>query len=395
MEPCGIIAMHMDTILYIDAKRDSSAESGKVPGMRRWCATRGWRVMVVYRDEAHPRRLRERLSTLLAEVRPAGCIVEASWSDGLLPARLFGAIPVVYVDYQGVTHIGRGVSTVSCDNEAAAKMAFRELSVGLPPSYAAVPGVHVAPWSSERIRVFRELCADEGKPCRVFPGHRGESRDERLARLCGWVKSLPANVAIFGANDLAACDVLRALAADGRAAPRNATVVGIDGRAFSQDPLEERVTTVRLDFERAGYLAAQALWENTSRSPRELKFGPSMLLRRKSTGGRGRHEQRVTEAVAMIRAEATKGLTARALAARFRGNRNHFEQRFREAVGHGILDEILHVRLEAVLAYLTQPETPISAIAAFCGFGSDIELRRLFRRRFNCSMRQWRKDHAR
>jgi transcriptional regulator GlxA family with amidase domain len=68
--------------------------------------------------------------------------------------------------------------------------------------------------------------------------------------------------------------------------------------------------------------------------------------------------------------------------------------RFREAMGHSVLDEILHVRLEKAQALLTRREVPVSRIAALCGFRTDIELRKLFRLRFKTSMRQWRKDHA-
>ena len=386
----------MGTVLYLDAEQKPSGQPMKVPGICRYCATRGWQVATVYREPDHPRSLRERLPALLASHKPVGCIVESCWGDSLLPPSLFAGIPVVYIDYQGRPSLRRhGAGVVVCDNEAAVNMAFRELSVGLPPCYAAIPGVRMAPWSGIRIRHFRALCRKAGKPCHVFPGRRGESRAERCERLGVWVKTLPRSCAIFGANDLAACDAVRALAANGLSVPRDATVVGIDGRNPALDPLEEQVTTIRLDFEHAGHLAARMLGEPEAFPSERQVFGPLMALRRKSTTGRGRREPRIAEAVAMIRAEACAGLTAAVLAARFRGNRNHFEQRFREATGHSVLDEILHVRLEGVLSYLARRDMPISAIAAFCGFGSDIELRRLFRRRFGTSMRQWRKEHAR
>ena len=64
-------------------------------------------------------------------------------------------------------------------------------------------------------------------------------------------------------------------------------------------------------------------------------------------------------------------------------------------MGHSVLDEILHVRMEKVMALLLRPDVPIGAIASLCGFGSDIELRALFRRRFGISMRRWRMDNVR
>ena len=96
----------------------------------------------------------------------------------------------------------------------------------------------------------------------------------------------------------------------------------------------------------------------------------------------------------MIRREACDGLTARALAARFPGSRRLFEMRFREAMGHSVLDEILHVRMEKAFTLLAKTDTAIGAIPALCGFGSDSDLDILFRRRCGMSMRAWRKQNA-
>ena len=116
-------------------------------------------------------------------------------------------------------------------------------------------------------------------------------------------------------------------------------------------------------------------------------------MRRRSTQGAGRREPRILEAVDIIRREATNGLTAAALAARFPGSRKHFERRFREAMGHSVLDEIMHVRLQAAKDLLAKPEPPIGAIADFCGFGSQVELRIVFRDHTGMSLREWRRNH--
>ncbi len=124
-------------------------------------------------------------------------------------------------------------------------------------------------------------------------------------------------------------------------------------------------------------------------------IGPLMVLRRKSTSGRGRHEPRILKAVEMIRAEACDGLTAAKLAARFDCSRRLFNMRFREATGHSVLDEILHVRLEKAFTLLAKTDTPIGAIPDFCGFRSYWALDFLFRTRFGMSMREWRKRNSR
>lgn len=120
---------------------------------------------------------------------------------------------------------------------------------------------------------------------------------------------------------------------------------------------------------------------------------PLLVLRRDSTRGRGRREPFVMEAVEFIRREAADGLTAADLAARFRCSRNLFERRFREAMGHSVLDEILHVRLERAQVLLARADMKIGAIASFSGFKTERELQKLFRIRMGMSMRQWRKSY--
>ena len=97
----------------------------------------------------------------------------------------------------------------------------------------------------------------------------------------------------------------------------------------------------------------------------------------------------------MIRREACDGLTAAALAARFDCSRRLFNMRFREATGHSVLDEILHVRLERAFTLLAKTDTAIGAIPQLCGFRTNRALDFLFHSRFNSSMSEWRKRNSR
>jgi LacI family transcriptional regulator len=126
-----------------------------------------------------------------------------------------------------------------------------------------------------------------------------------------------------------------------------------------------------------------------------VAIGPLLAVRRDSTRGSGRREPRILEAVEMIRREACDGLTAEKLAKRFAGSRRHFERRFREATGHSVLDEILHVRLDKAFTLLAETDTAIGAIYAHCGFRSPRALDFLVHDRTGMSMREWRRRNAR
>ena len=388
----------MPTILFLDYHPELEGSARKLAGIRRFARTQGWETVAVPSPEARAARVRP----LLARYRPVGCIVErASW-DEFLPLSLFGRVPVVYLDPQDPSQ-RLGAPAVVCDNAAVARMAFRELSAGRPPCLAAVPSPGLPEWNFARLSAFEAQCAKADVECRVFDGKRNEDPALRIERLARWLSALPRRSGVFGTNDNAARDVVDAALRIPRHIPKELVVLGVDGSAAAEFAVP--VTSIKLDLEQAGYLAARLLAEGrrpviaaegrtSLPPPQAAAFGPLLAVRRRSTQGPGRREPLVLEAVDVIRREAGEGLTAADLAARFPVSRKHFERRFREAMGHSVLDEILHVRLGMALDMLSQPRIPIGTIADFCGFGTQRGLRKLFRARFGTSMEDWRESHG-
>jgi len=384
--------LHSRRILYLERYDDADNHRRKLAGVMRFARTRKWEVEAVPAARWSP----SGLPALLRRLRPAGCVVECLDAAGIPSPARFGRTPAVWLDPPEKLR-WRGAPAVVCDNAAVARFAFRELAAGLPSCFAAVPSHRLQRWSAERIGAFRALCAEAGAPCHVFEGRavrrgRPEDLERRRARLAAWLSTLPARCAVFAANDYSARDVALAARSVARSIPRELSLLGVDGMPDeSGDATIRRLSSVRMDFELAGYLAARLLASLPSRAA--AAFGPLCVLRGDSTRGRGRRDPHVLEAVGIIRREACEGLTAAALAARVPGSRKHFERRFREAMGHSVLDEILHVRLQAAMDLLAHPEPPIGTLADFCGFGSQVELRIAFRARTGMSMRQWRKNH--
>jgi LacI family transcriptional regulator len=244
------------------------------------------------------------------------------------------------------------------------------------------------------MEAFRaEVAATARLTCLAFgdAGTPGESPNLRARRLAAWVATLPHGCAIFAVNDETAAEVAAAARATYRPIPRELTLLGVDNDPAICESSHPTVSSIQLDFERMGYVAAKMLGEMTP----HVAIGPLLAVRRDSTRGSGRREPRILEAVEMIRREACDGLTAEKLAKRFAGSRRHFERRFREATGHSVLDEILHVRLDKVFTLLAETDTAIGAIYAHCGFRSPRALDFLVHDRTGMSMREWRRRNAR
>ena len=376
-------------ILYVDCNFVSGIDRKRMDGLRRYAAARKWRVDTLEHKDCSPAALRE----ALAKYRPIGCAAECCYPDTLLRPSLFGGVPVVYFDPPD-RPAWRGARAVSCDEAAVAKMAFRELSSTSPPAYAVVSHWKTDRWVRERIDAFRDCCRNVGADCAVsyFPYKCDAEFDDCVERMVPWVSALPLRCAVFAVNDQCAIAVAKAMALAGRSFPRTMTLVGADG--VWQPPwfekLAETISSVRLDFELAGFRAARLLAERAKRgmtaaSPSASIFPPLMVDRRKSTRGYGRREPRILEAMEMIRREACDGLTVAKLAQRFPGTRRLFEIRFREAAGHTALDEIINVRLDKAMELLAHTDMPVTAIAHFCGFNTRLDFWKVFRSRTGMS----------
>ena len=379
-------------ILYLDVWVGERIQEMKLAGIRRFAEMRGWRVRAVPESESRPDAVR----ALLAKRRPLGCIVECSASHDDLKPGLFRGIPTVWLDCRR-NFCGGKVPMVVHDGEATTYAAFHELAINRPSAFAVVGYAEVRDWSRLRERKFRALVAEKGMRCASFTC-RKESVDARRARLAAFVAKLPRHAAVFAVNDNTAVEVLAASRAVGKTIPADLTLLGIDNLESVCESSEPCLSSVQIDFEQAGYRAAQRLDAliagRDGGAGERLMFGPLLAVRRESTRGFGRRESRILAAVELIRREACNGLTAAEVVTRLCGSRRLSELRFREMMGHSILDEILNVRLERVCHLLAHTETPIGAIAAFCGFRSDIALSKLFHRRFGMSLLAWRKTNA-
>ena len=418
-----------DRILFLNYVDEDSTKRLKLAGIRRYAAAAQWQVVPV----SHERSNRESIPELLSHYRPIGCICDEDATPKRFSPGLFGGIPVVFANswsrrYDAIA--GR----ICSDSEAIAAAAFRELSANVPAAYAVVGVPSNMEWALARIRKFATLAKTAGSPCHVFRGRRGETLDMFSARLVPWLATLERHTAIYAVNDPLARRVADAAIAAGLRIPQDLTLLGTDNDPAFCETSHPTLSSIQIDFERMGYLAAKMLAARITgaalprndgvaratkdgslrandqipslppkaachctegaRHSAEGAIGPLLVVRRESTLGRGRREPHVLEAVEIIHREACDGLTPAKLAARLPGSRSLLDLRFREAMGHSVMDEILHVRLERVFDLLRRPEMPISAIADFSGFGSLRALDKLFRSRFGRSLRDWRKHNA-
>ena len=98
----------------------------------------------------------------------------------------------------------------------------------------------------------------------------------------------------------------------------------------------------------------------------------------------------VNAAMEFITAHALEGISTADVIAHLKVSRSLLDLRFRQLRNESVMDAILAVRLAAVRERVEKTDRKFLAIGTECGFRNPDYLKRLFRKRFGMSMREWR-----
>ncbi len=373
-------------------------------GIREYAASAGWLVQTV--EYSRDRKSRYRLTRtptgdsvadLLRFWQPSGCIVQCVHPPTALQPADFSGVPVVFLDRTPDTLPAGGVC-VCADGEAVALAASRELLRPGVEDFAYVPWTSGDAWSRSRGEAFRNFIELNGKRLHLFQHPRNASPSAHLAdNLATWIEALPKPCGVFAANDQIAEGVIAACRMRGLAVPDDVAVVGVDDNAGVCENTQPTLSSIALDFEGGGRIAARALQNMMETGTRHsadavgavaYQYGDMGVVRRGSSRFLPVRDAAVRRALEYIRLHACEGIGPRDAVRAMGLSRTQADVRFRAAVCHTLLDEIHLVRLARAKELLARGVTP-SAIADMCGYSSLADLQRVFRRRVGKTMRAW------
>lgn len=158
------------------------------------------------------------------------------------------------------------------------------------------------------------------------------------------------------------------------------------------------LSSIHRDTETCGFMAAQMLDRLMRRETRRreiFRYGVRKIATRDSTQRSALiTDPLVQRAREFIRINAGIGIGVPDIVKHLNVSRRLAETHFRKALGHSLLDEIQNVRLERVERLLQETELPLTEVCTRCGYRTDVHLRRIFKRRFGCSMLQYRSQNS-
>ena len=373
------------TRIYVLTDTTQKARRDKLIGIYGYAHKRGWIVRTL--EITHPK---EEFRNALAELPPDGLILDGCLPPTPIPPSLRSALPVVAIDIPS-NRLPHGAHLVHHDDAASARLAAKSLLDLDLENFATLETPLPKHWSKIRTRAFSSAIREAKRRCSLFRRQPPELFGSAIRK---WLSGLPKPCGIFAPNDALAKTVLDICNELGLFIPRDVAVIGVDNDELICNTTTPALSSVAPDFHLAGRLAAQKLDECLGSNPppaATATYGPSGVVQRGSSRRLPANRRAIGELVEFIRGNACLGIRVGDVLNLAKTPKSTTELHFRQVIGRSIAEEIQCVRLEAVCALLRNRSTPISAIAAQCGYRNDNHLKNLFRRKFGKTMSAYRK----
>jgi LacI family transcriptional regulator len=240
------------------------------------------------------------------------------------------------------------------------------------------------PWSQIRMEAFQKRIVEAGfalPPTFVLPAP-GADWNKNRRRLADWLAKLPRPLGIMACNDDCGAQVAEACKLAGIVVPDAAGIVGVDNDEVVCGLADPPMTSVAVNFERAGYEAAQALDQLLRKSkkvPSKIKVQATHLVARRSTDVVAVEDEHVARALRFVRDHVKRSFSVNEIAGEAGTSRRALERRFRRIMGRSILEEVRRLRTDEIARLLLETSWPVGQIAESLGFEDVQHFARYFR----------------
>lgn len=284
-------------------------------------------------------------------------------------------------------------AVTSCNNEAVGRAAADFYMKRGYSAYAVVGTPNRRNWSEARGKAYAARLAEAGFPCSTYNPKDTRDWGDEISRLGEWLQDLPKPCALFATVDHRAKHVLDIAAETGVKVPDELAVIGVDNDDMICEFTSPSLTSINLDFEQNGFLAAKTLEklmqgdENVADS---LSFGVLGIVERLSTSDQTGTVRIVSRAREFIRLNAASDISVDDVARVVGCSPRLLQQRFHDILGHSPIVEVRNTRLELAAKILRGTQTPVDRIGDLCGFKTPSNLKAAFKVKFGMSMSAYR-----
>ncbi|MCX5637018.1 MAG: substrate-binding domain-containing protein, partial [Planctomycetota bacterium] len=254
-------------------------------------------------------------------------------------------------------------------------------------------------WSKERLEGFRLKLKKAGFKVHLYsPLGSAEPLSGSMEQtvLAQWLKSLPKPIGLMVCNDDCGRGVMDACRLAELKVPDEVAVLGVDDDQMICTLTTPPMSSIKLDFERAGYEAAQALdrlMSKKSSCEKDIIVHPMHVVTRQSTDVLAIEDREVSAAIRFIRSHAGEMITVEDVVGSTAMSRRQLERHFRQILARTILSEIHRVHIQRACELLIETNWPLRRIADHCGFSNATHIGIIFRQQMNMTCAEYRTGH--
>ena len=356
-----------------------------------------WNIhLLLPTDEAVP----EMLAAVHAE-RIDGIICHEMRNAKGIRTLLRDDIPLVIIGGREPDMFSRtnNIAFVKADEEAVGRYAAtRFLGSGNHASFGFVPFGKGFYWSVERETAFCKEVTAHGKECSVFHAEHLAGSREDIEALGKWLLALPKPAAVMAAYDSRAMQTIEAATKFDVSIPRQVSIIGVDNDELICDFTEPPLTSISVDRTLLGEKAAielEKLIRHPNRTAPEIfKLGRIKIVERSSDLPTAPATHLIKLAKSFINNNATRDISVDDVVAHLGVSRRLADLRCRQIEGKTIAKLILDRKMTSVVRLLKSTNLPIKKITAACGFGDEFHVKRLFKKTYGLSMKEFRTKNA-
>lgn len=322
----------------------------------------------------------------------ARSLLEAGDADGIIlrdvkavEKILARGLPAVVVGHRQTEMPGR-VNVVT-DSAAIGRMGAEHLlGCGFQHfafcSYVRTPRENNT-WAKIRETHFTERIRAAGfEPAHFELGTTTSNWSRELQHMSRWLAALPKPLGLMACNDDCSQRVMEACKLADLTVPDMVGVIGVDNDEVICGLTDPPMSSIAINFKRAGYEAAQALDGLMRRSksvPRRINALASHIVARRSTDFVAAADPHLAKALRFIRDQGRNIVPVDHVARAAGLSRRALEKRFRTFLGRSILEEIRRVHTDQIARVLAETDLPVTQIAELHGFADAQHFARYFR----------------
>jgi LacI family transcriptional regulator len=205
---------------------------------------------------------------------------------------------------------------------------------------------------------------------------------DELNRMTHWLRALPKPVGLMACNDDCGRQVIEACKLGELLVPDEVGVLAADNDELVCGLSNPPMSSVAINFERAGYEAAlilNDLLRGKTNAPANIKVAATHVVVRRSTDFVAITDRNLSKALQFIRDHLRENIMVSDIA-RFAGlSRRSLEIKFRREMKFSIHKYIRRVRTDQIVRLLMETDLPVGEIAESLGFSDVQHFARYFR----------------